>query len=356
MKNIMKLFKAAFKGSESLKTTNPKFKLNSFFNDSDPLKSLRILASALMCVLLVNAPTHAVETVTYYHHDALGSPVAATDDGGNLLWREDYMPYGERVRNPANATDNTLWYTGKPEEPALGLQYFGARWYDPSLGRFTGIDPVGFKQGNIHSFNRYAYANNNPYVFVDPDGNESVLAARARINSGQVLVGTQASLNSSFPQLNTPVPGFEPPRGGEVGFEVAGAMSGAGGVKSLLQWGAGKLALKRGSDDLVNLASPQRTKHILVGDGPGSGGHLWPGQLGKTPFPKDWSGGKIMDAISDIATDPNIPWMQITGKSGSKFTKSGKPVRFKAEGTRDGVNIKTIIEPQGEGIITGYPN
>jgi len=130
----------------------------------------RIVFFIFVLVLGLSA-THAwaIETTTYYHHDALGSPVAATDDAGTLKWREDYKPYGERVRNPAS--DNKLWYTGKIEEPALGMQYFGARWYDPVIGRFTGIDPVAFQEGNIHSFNRYAYANNNPYVYVDPDGN-----------------------------------------------------------------------------------------------------------------------------------------------------------------------------------------
>jgi uncharacterized protein RhaS with RHS repeats len=51
-----------------------------------------------------------------------------------------------------------------------------ARYYDPVIGRFYSNDPVGFT--NIHTFNRYAYANNNPYKYVDPDGNSpiSVLA------------------------------------------------------------------------------------------------------------------------------------------------------------------------------------
>ncbi len=51
-----------------------------------------------------------------------------------------------------------------------------ARYYDPVIGRFYSNDPVGTLEhlggtGGIHGFNRYAYANNNPYAFVDPDGN-----------------------------------------------------------------------------------------------------------------------------------------------------------------------------------------
>ena len=43
-----------------------------------------------------------------------------------------------------------------------------ARYYDPVIGRFYSNDPVGFR--DVHSFNRYAYANNNPYKYIDPDG------------------------------------------------------------------------------------------------------------------------------------------------------------------------------------------
>ena len=40
-------------------------------------------------------------------------------------------------------------------------------------GRFVSTDPVGFDEQNLHSFNRYAYANNNPYRYNDPDGRAS---------------------------------------------------------------------------------------------------------------------------------------------------------------------------------------
>jgi hypothetical protein len=45
-----------------------------------------------------------------------------------------------------------------------------ARYYDPVIGRFYSNDPIGFT--NIHTFNRYAYVNNNPYKYIDPTGME----------------------------------------------------------------------------------------------------------------------------------------------------------------------------------------
>ena len=67
--------------------------------------------------------------------------------------------------------------------------YMQARYYDPVIGRFYSNDPVGFR--DVHSFNRYAYANNNPYKYVDPDGKESSFAIRLdqrvkRLASGEI--------------------------------------------------------------------------------------------------------------------------------------------------------------------------
>ncbi|MFH0342669.1 MAG: RHS repeat-associated core domain-containing protein [Chromatiales bacterium] len=127
---------------------------------------MRRFISLLLTLLSLNA--QAVEEVIHYHNDALGSPIAATDQDGRVVWRKSYAPYGQPI---GQAAPNEPGYTGKLEEPELGIQNFGARWYDPRIGRFLAIDPAGFDPQNPQSFNRYAYANNNPYRFVDPDGN-----------------------------------------------------------------------------------------------------------------------------------------------------------------------------------------
>jgi len=116
--------------------------------------------------------------VTYFHNDISGSPMLATDTSGAVVWKENYRPYGERVNtgNQSVSGNNSVWFAGKPFDSSTGLSYMGARYYDPVLGRFMGVDPVGFQETNIHSSNRYAYANNNPYKFVDPDGRYAELA------------------------------------------------------------------------------------------------------------------------------------------------------------------------------------
>lgn len=62
-----------------------------------------------------------------------------------------------------------------------------------------------------------------------------------------------------------------------------------------------------------------------------------------------------MHEVSDIATDPSLQWRQITGAPGAAFTKKGAPIRYEVIGNRGGIDIKVILEPGGEGIITAHP-
>jgi uncharacterized protein RhaS with RHS repeats len=64
------------------------------------------------------------------------------------------------------------------------------RYYDPVVGRFYSNDPVGFSADKPMMFNRYAYANNNPYKFVDPDREFANFAIEAAIGA-LTEIGTQ---------------------------------------------------------------------------------------------------------------------------------------------------------------------
>lgn len=114
------------------------------------------------------------EGATFFHNDLSGTPLAATDKYGKLLWKENYRPYGDRLLKQPESSSNSLWFAGKPYDNETGLSYMGARYYDPLLGRFIGMDPKPVDPADLHSINRYAYANNNPYKFVDPDGHSPI--------------------------------------------------------------------------------------------------------------------------------------------------------------------------------------
>ena len=135
-------------------------------------------------------PGSYTEAITYYHNDHLGSPIAATDQSGNLLWQRQYAPYGEELNQPAGEEGSAHGFTGHQSDKETGLVYMQARYYDPSIGRFLAMDPVGFDESNPQSFNRYAYANNNPYLFVDPDGRVALVfhANRKGLSANQALM------------------------------------------------------------------------------------------------------------------------------------------------------------------------
>jgi RHS repeat-associated protein len=130
------------------------------------------VATATVAITVTAA---ANETITFLHNDLAGSPMAATNLAGTAIWKEDYRPFGERQQNEAASSNQRQWFTGKPQDSETGFVYSGARYYDPVVGRFMGVDPAGLQNGNLHSFNRYAYANNNPYKFVDLDGRQPSL-------------------------------------------------------------------------------------------------------------------------------------------------------------------------------------
>lgn len=103
----------------------------------------------------------------------------STDTSSSL---QHYKPYGETIEAPKD----DVGYTGHKFDTDLGLSYMQARYYDPVIGRFYSNDPIEFR--DVHSFNRYAYANNNPYKYIDPDGrdNYAIHAAKAR-STGQSI-------------------------------------------------------------------------------------------------------------------------------------------------------------------------
>jgi len=63
-------------------------------------------------------------------------------------------------------------YTGQRNEAGLGLMDYGARYYDPALGRFVSADTVVPNPGNPQDLNRYAYVRNNPLNYIDPTGHK----------------------------------------------------------------------------------------------------------------------------------------------------------------------------------------
>jgi RHS repeat-associated protein len=109
-------------------------------------------------------------TVDYMYTDLLGSPIAGNNGSA---YKEHYRPWGEKKDHPLQLADD-VGYTGHQSDIETGLTYMQARYYDPVVGRFYAVDPVGFSGTNTQQFGRYPYAKNNPYRYTDPDGRDAV--------------------------------------------------------------------------------------------------------------------------------------------------------------------------------------
>ncbi len=158
--------------------------MNRFSHPRSLFSRMSPCFSFVLLLLFGAQLAHAERRTTYFHTDGLGSVVAASDDAGNLLWRKEYAPYGEQL--DSTSENEKLAYTGKEHDDVTGLTYFGARYYDPHLGRFMSVDPAGLDPENSLSFNRYMYANNNPYKFIDPDGRETIFVGGAGVNGAYI--------------------------------------------------------------------------------------------------------------------------------------------------------------------------
>ncbi|NHA16184.1 RHS repeat-associated core domain-containing protein [Thioalkalivibrio sp. XN279] len=131
--------------------------------------AMKKLWAALLLACLLVTPAQA-ETVTYLHTDLLGSVVLETDQNRNVVARYEYEPYGL----PRQAVVDQPGYTGHVHDAGSGLVYMQQRYYDPEVGRFLSIDPVGVDLATGANFNRYWYGNENPYTYTDPDGRNAV--------------------------------------------------------------------------------------------------------------------------------------------------------------------------------------
>jgi len=114
----------------------------------------------------------------YYHYNHKGDVHALTDDSKNIIAWYEYDAWGAPVTVwEASGVENEFRFStkqwdevpddGSGNRPAdLGLIYFGARYYDPELGRWTQLDPAG----TIDGLNMYVYLQDAPLMLVDSHG------------------------------------------------------------------------------------------------------------------------------------------------------------------------------------------
>jgi RHS repeat-associated protein len=106
-------------------------------------------------------------TTHFFHRDHLGSTRVLTKVDQSIHDSMEFLPYGEQV---AGDTGSTRKFTGQERDGEANLDYFIARQYAYTLGRFLQPDDHVPSLTNPQSLNKYSYTFNNPLRMVDLDG------------------------------------------------------------------------------------------------------------------------------------------------------------------------------------------
>ena len=165
----------------------------------------------------------------YYLFDGLGSVVGLTDSTGNLVNTYQYDPYGN-VTSQTGTVANPWLFASAYFDSATGLYKMGARYYDPTAGRWTQLDPKPGSGVSPNTLDGYAYVANDPIILVDLFGYSWswYQFAKSTVSNG---VGGAAS-GAVYGAL-----------GGTVTLPVIGTVAGAGagalvGLVAGSAWGA----------------------------------------------------------------------------------------------------------------------
>ena len=101
----------------------------------------------------------------YFINDHLGTPQRLVNGSGNVVWQAAYLPFG-KAQVTVELVGNNLRFPGQYFDAETGLHYNWHRFYDPETGRYISADPIGLDGG----MNLYAYVQNNPVDWIDPEG------------------------------------------------------------------------------------------------------------------------------------------------------------------------------------------
>jgi len=146
--------------------------------------------------------TYAIDAnqlkTVYFLKDHLGSIRATVLDSGYVIGYDDYDPWGYPLALRTKAIPNAYLqgasknrFTGKEydDEFGLNLNYFGARYYDPQIGRFLSVDRFS---GKYPSMTPYQYAANNPLLFLDINGDSLVVRGKQEAIDAFVEIANNA--------------------------------------------------------------------------------------------------------------------------------------------------------------------
>lgn len=227
---------------------------------------------------------------------------------GLVVQENHYSPFGlnlagiERQGQP----DDKFQYNGKEKQEEFGLNWndYGARFYDPQLGRWHAIDPMADKYQALSPF---VYVANNPIMFIDPDGQDIALPKGLTAAQKSQVVGTLQKLTNDRLVYKTL-------KNGTTQIKIASLAKSGSETKI------------NGTNLLRELNSSDKTVTIEIGK-PGSGNSARPDSrtaAGKTDWTKAANGkGDNATVNFDPTSNPSIKTED--PKTGNVSPQNGRP-------------------------------
>lgn len=149
-----------------------------------------------------------------------------TTGAAQRIQEDQYYAFGLRALGGYdNSNNNRYLYNGKEEQTVLANQYdYGARFYDPVIGRWTAVDPSA-EDGDQESLTPYQYGLDSPVRYDDPDGRcpNCITAAIGALIGGGIELGGQLLSGKSLREVDWADVGVETVKGGLIGSGVGAA-------------------------------------------------------------------------------------------------------------------------------------
>jgi RHS repeat-associated protein len=145
------------------------------------------------------------DSTLYYCNDANFNVTALVDTSGNVVERVVYDPYGKPTfydgswANPssASACSNAVLYTGHRLDAETGLCYGGARYYHPTLGRWTTQDMEGYLEG----CDLYESCRSSPAIHADPYGKAAISTVVGQTAVADMIASLRTSATAEHQQI-----------------------------------------------------------------------------------------------------------------------------------------------------------